>query len=168
MNLCSPGASIIFIRWAVHSEGTVMRQSAQVRYEIGRGLTIGVSEEGDWLISTQEEAFSLTDTTDFYRAWLLFDRPFPEVKAALDEVARGARATRPFPFAKLVGSALRAKSARLADSGITWVSFFTIAEKTSLKDLLVEVKDSKWASQKSRQLARKYVNEILRGKQAGA
>ena len=43
-----------------------------------------------------------------------------------------------------------------------WVPSLTMAEKISLKDLFVEVRDSRWASQKSRQLARKYVHEIER------
>jgi hypothetical protein len=34
----------------------------------------------------------------------------------------------------------------------------TMAEKISLKDLFIELRDSRWASQKSRQLARKYVH----------
>jgi len=40
-----------------------------------------------------------------------------------------------------------------------------MAEKISLKDFFIEVRDSRWASQKNRQLARKYVHEIERSGQ---
>jgi hypothetical protein len=138
------------------------------RFDINSNLTIRVSDDGDWLISTEEREFPLKEVNDFFRVWLLLERSFLVVRAALDEVARNARATEPFPFAKLIASALKAKSTQLTDRAVFWVSFLTIEDKASLKRLLVDVRDSKWASQKSRQLARKYVQEIVRSEQRGA
>ncbi|WP_162131161.1 hypothetical protein [Bradyrhizobium yuanmingense] len=132
-------------------------------FEINIGMSIALTEAGAWVIRADVREFRLEEINDFYRAWLLLERPFSEVKAALDRIAHSASAATPFPFAKLIGSALRAKSGEWTDLAMVWIPFLAAAEKATLKDLLSDVRDSKWASQKTRQLARKYVNEIERG-----
>jgi len=131
-------------------------------FEIDSGMRIALTEGGAWVIRADGREFRLEEINDFYRAWLLLERPFSEVKAALDQIACSASAVTPFPFAKLIGSALKAKSRHWTDLAMVWVAFLAAAEKATLKDLLSEVRDSKWASQKIRQLARKHVNEIER------
>ncbi|MBY3045999.1 hypothetical protein [Rhizobium leguminosarum] len=130
--------------------------------QIDAGLSITVTDAGDWIVKADGREFKLEEISDFYRAWLLQERPFPDVKAAFDQIARNVNVIIPFPFAKLIGSALKAKSGQWTDRAMTWVSFLTETEKASLKGLFVEARDSRWASQKSRQLARQYLAEIER------
>jgi hypothetical protein len=85
------------------------------------------------------------------------------VKAAIDQVSIDRNAPTPFPYWKLVGSALKANSSQWTDRAMAWVPSLPATEKALLKDLFIEARDSRWASQKCRQLARKYVNEIERG-----
>ncbi|WP_426534957.1 hypothetical protein [Bradyrhizobium sp. McL0615] len=135
--------------------------------EIDTGVSIGVSDAGIWSVRAGDNRFSLEETNDFFRVWLLFERPFPEVKADLERVAADAKVDASFPFAKLIGSALNAMSGHWTECAMTWVPFLTLMERAPLKSLFIEVRDSKWASQKIRQLARKYVSEIERGVQSG-
>ncbi|MCK1655910.1 hypothetical protein IVA88_31505 [Bradyrhizobium sp. 149] len=134
-------------------------------FEIDNGLSIALTEAGAWIIKADDREFRLEEINDFYRAWLLLEQPFSEVKTALDQIARDANAATPFPFAKLIGSALKAQSRQWTDCAMVWVPFLAAAEKATLKGLLSDTRDSKWASQKIRQLARKHVNEIERGDQ---
>ncbi|MBR0842503.1 hypothetical protein JQ607_20070 [Bradyrhizobium liaoningense] len=142
-----------------------MGRSVSTEFEIDLGLSIALTEAGAWIIRADDREFRLEEINDFYRAWLLLEQPFSDVRAALDQIACNANAATPFPFAKLIGSALKAQSRQWTDRAMVWVPFLSTAEKASLKGLLSDVRDSKWASQKIRQLARKYVNEIERGDQ---
>lgn len=139
-----------------------MGRSLSTEVEIDPGLSIAVTDAGTWTIRADGREFSLKEISDFYRAWLLLEWTFSDAKVALDRVTQNAALAGPFPFEKLIGSALMAKSGQWTDRAMTWVPHLTTAEKISLKSLFIEVRDSKWASQKSRQLARKYVNEIER------
>lgn len=145
-----------------------MDQSLSNGLEIDRGISIDVSDAGAWIIRSENSEFPLEEVGDFFRAWLLLERPFADVKAAIDRVSSDANTATPFPYWKLIGSALKAPSAQWTDRAMAWVPFLPVTEKASLKDLFIEARDSKWASQKSRQLARKYVNEIERGGQDAA
>jgi hypothetical protein len=142
-----------------------MNQSIPNGMEIARGINLDVSDAGAWVIRANDDAFPLEEVRDFFRAWLLLERPFDDVKAGLDRGRYSANPATPFPFWKLIGSALMGGSQRWTNRAMTWVPFLTMAEKIPLKDLLIEVRDSGWASQKIRQLARKYVNEIERSGQ---
>ncbi|MVT49925.1 hypothetical protein GPL17_05420 [Bradyrhizobium yuanmingense] len=142
-----------------------MGRSISTEFEIKPGLSIALTEAGSWTIRADDREFRLEEINDFYRAWLLLERPFSDVRDALDRVASSANAATPFPFAKLIGSALKGQSRNWTDLAMAWVPFLAAAERATLRDLLSEVRDSKWASQKTRQLARKYVKEIERGDQ---
>jgi hypothetical protein len=142
-----------------------MSRFASTGLEIDTEVSVGVSDAGIWIVRSRDNEFLLEETDDYFRAWLLFERPFSEVKSALERVAADANAGTSFSFAKLIGSALKAKSGQWTDRAMTWVPFLTLTEKVSLRSLFIEARDSKWASQKSRQLARNYVNEIERSVQ---
>jgi hypothetical protein len=137
-----------------------MNQSIPNGMEMARGINLDVSEAGAWVIRASDDAFPLKEVRDFFRAWKLLERPFGDVKAALDRGLYSANPATPFPFWKLIGSVLMSGSEQSMNRAMAWVPFLTMAEKSSLKDLFIEVRDSRWASQKSRQLARKYVHEI--------
>lgn len=139
-----------------------MGRSLPTELEIDDGLSIALTEDGAWLVRADVREFRLEEIDDFYRAWLLLEQPFSDVRDALDQIARNANAATPFPFVKLIGSAMKAKSGPWTDLAIAWVPFLATAEKVTLKGLFLDVRDSKWASQKTRQLARNYVNEIER------
>ncbi|MEP9401907.1 hypothetical protein [Sphingomonas sp. VNH70] len=128
--------------------------------EIGSRIYINISDAGFWIIQSEEEVFSLEDMTDFFRAWLLLERKFPDAKLAIDRLSINGNPVTPFSYWKLVGSAIKAKSAQWTDRAMNWIPFLPSSEKILLEDLLVEVRESKWASQKSRQLSRRYLNEI--------
>lgn len=139
-----------------------MNQNFPNEIEIDFGVSLGISDTGCWVIKFNDKFFPLEEIKDFFRAWLLLERSFVDVKISLDQIASRANSKIQFPFWKLIGSTMKAASGQSTDRALAWVPFLTATEKASLKDLLIETRDSKWASQKSRQLARKYVNEIER------
>ncbi|MBR1143833.1 hypothetical protein [Bradyrhizobium sp. AUGA SZCCT0431] len=145
-----------------------MNQPIPSGMEIADGINLDISETGAWIVRANDDAFPLEDMRDFFRAWLLLERPFEDVKASLDRGPYSANPATPFPFWKLIGAALMAGTRQWTDHAMTWVPFLTMAEKARLKDLFIEVRDSKWASQKNRQLARKYANEIERSEHSSA
>lgn len=126
-----------------------MERSVSTEFEIDAGLSIALTEAGHWTIKADDREFRLEEINDFYRAWLLLERPFSDVKAALDQIARNANVATPFPFANLIGSALKAQSREWTDRAMVWVPFLAAAEKATLKGLLSNTRDSKWASQKT-------------------
>lgn len=128
--------------------------------ELANGTVITSSDTGDWIVSSDTGEWPLHDVPDFYRAWLLLEQSFPEVKTALDEVASNARASTPFSFANLVECALRSGSRNWGELAMGWLPQLTDADRRQLRDALAEVVESKQLSQKARQVARKYVNQI--------
>jgi hypothetical protein len=108
-----------------------MNQSISNGMEIARGINLDVSEVGAWVISANDDAFPLEEARDFFLAWLLLERPFDDVKAALDRGVYSANPETPFPFWKLIGSALMGGSVQWTNRAMTWVPFLTMAEKIS-------------------------------------
>jgi hypothetical protein len=139
-----------------------MNGSASNELELEAGLSLAVTEAGAWIAKTDDKTFSLDGVSDFYRAWLLLERPFSEVKEAVDQIALRTNAVEPFPFAKLIESALMSRSRQWTERALPWISHLPTPEKTSLRELLLDVREANWVSQKGRQLAQRYLNEINR------
>jgi hypothetical protein len=125
-------------------------------FAIGNGLIINYDSHTKWSVLANGTKFNLDDVRDFYRVWLLLEHPFPQAKSSLDALAKDAGANEGFPFWKVIAAALDAKSAQWTDLAVGWLPFLDVTEIALLKDSLVAARDSKWASQHSRQIARKF------------
>jgi hypothetical protein len=71
----------------------------------------------------------------------------------LDGYADSERAERGFPLWRVVGAGLACQSDRWASLALLWLPHLPEGDKAQLRDLLLQVHEAKWASQKSRQLA---------------
>lgn len=98
----------------------------------------------------------LDEPKDFFRVWPLLERPLPEVRPLLDELAKNAGSIDRFPAWKVVAAAFKSESRPWTDFAVAWLPFLDEVEIGMLKSSLVAIRDSKWASQKSRQIARKF------------
>lgn len=131
-------------------------------FALGYDLFLSLSDEGFWYVRSDSRKWPLLRARDFYRVWVMLERPFAEVQAGISELNFASR----FPFENVIASAFSG-SANWTDLAIHWVPFLEAREKASLYDLLVEIQLSKTASQKTRQLARKFAQEIERWNKAG-
>jgi len=130
--------------------------------ELTSGVLIEVSSSRAWIVRARSEIFPLENTKDFYRVWLLLECPFGDVENALSRLATEHSAQTKFPLREVVASAFLSKSRQWTERAMEWVPFFSIEERAFLRDDLTDVASSDWASQRVRQLATKYVNELRR------
>jgi hypothetical protein len=135
--------------------------SALDKLPVNDQAAIRVTDTGNWVVTSDQMSYPLEEIEDFFRVRLLLERRFAEAKEALELVGQSSNASKPFPMWMVVASALQSASFQWTDRALAWVAFLTEPEKVLLKDLLAAVKDSRGASQKSRQLARKYLNQIV-------
>jgi hypothetical protein len=124
------------------------------RMFLDNGLSLAHSPDGVWQVFNCSTPTNLIETADFFRVWILLELPFADVKSELDALAISG--IQPFPFGKLIASTLKACSNQWAERALPWVPFLAPEDKAELGNLLEEVRQSKWASQKVRQLASKY------------
>jgi hypothetical protein len=128
--------------------------------DIGHGLKIGLKGRSIWQVWAKHDCFDMAETNDFYRVMVLLERPYSEAESLLNDYAEKQNAEGRFPLWRVVGSGLACQSDQWASLALTWIPYLPHSEKALLQDLLMEVRRSKWASQKSRQLADLYVKQI--------
>ena len=135
---------------------------------IDEGVRIGVEKPVRWYVEAKGKRYDLCEVRDFFRVWLLLERPYPEVKSELDALAKEAGATDTFPMWKVVACAFLSKTANNAEDAVTWLPFMEPGELALFSDLLGEVRDAKWARQRTRQMARKFKKKADMGRQTNA
>jgi hypothetical protein len=126
------------------------------RLAIIDGVDLRLDEAGRWYVSWSNGRAYLSEPKDFFRVWPLLDRPLPEVRPLLDELAKSAGSIDRFPAWKVVAAAFESGSRGWTEFAVAWLPFLDEVEIGMLKSSLVAIRDSKWASQKSRQIARKF------------
>lgn len=123
--------------------------------EVGYGLKIGQTD-GIWNVYAKSGSFALIETSDFFRVVVLLERPYEETKSLFDEYVLRSGASTQFPFWKVVGAAFASRSDQWLSLALTWFPNLVPSERIALRDHLVVVGKSKWASQRNRQMAEKY------------
>src|SRR5262249_27081106 len=113
-----------------------------------------------WQVCAGRDRFDLVDTSDFFRLVVLLEHSYTDVETAIDCFAKDQRAEVPFPMQKIIAAALASKSQAWTSRALAWVTFLSRTEITTLKDVLKDVQQAKWASQNNRQLASKYLKRI--------
>lgn len=126
------------------------------------GFEIHADSDSQWFILYNGNRRNLIENEDFFSVWLLLERPFEEVRAELDEVRVASGAHKPFPMWKVIAAALDSRSGNWTERAMVWAPNLPSEDKAKLRDSLVATKDSKWASQKSRQAAHRLLKEIER------
>ncbi|CAN7473298.1 hypothetical protein [Mesorhizobium sp. LjNodule214] len=127
-----------------------------MRLAITDGTDLAIDEAGRWYVSWSNGTAYLDEPKDSFRVWFLLERPLPEVRPLLNELAKSAGSIDRFPAWKVVAAAFESGSRPWTDLAVTWLPFLDDAELGMLKSSLATIRDSKWASQKSRQMARKF------------
>ncbi|WP_143074256.1 hypothetical protein [Roseateles sp. YR242] len=129
--------------------------------EISNGVRVGCSESGKWLVEAKNGVFPLQETTDFWRVVVLLERKYSDVKSMFEEFAHECAPSSPFPYWRLVGAGLGFKTEQWASLALNWVPELQPEELLLIKPALEDVASSKWASQKSRQLADKFAKRAI-------
>jgi hypothetical protein len=127
--------------------------------DIGYGLKLGESE-GVWLVESSKGIFNLIDDSDYFRVVTLLERPYEQVADLITGYQIRKKLSHTFPIEKLVKVALIAKSEQWAERAILWLPYLSDESKKTLALDIQEVINSKWANQKTRQLASREVNKM--------
>jgi hypothetical protein len=128
--------------------------------DIGYGLKVGLKGQSVWQVWAKNGCADLNQTSDFLRVLVLLEKPYSEAKALLDGYADSQRAEHGFPLWRVVGAGLACQSDQWASLALRWLPDLPEGDKAQLLDLLLQVHEAKWASQKSRQLADRFAKQI--------
>lgn len=128
--------------------------------DIGHDLKIGINGSGTWQVWAKNGCYELNAPSDFYRVVVLLEKSFGDAKALLDDYAACQCALQPFPLWRVVAAGLACQSDWWASRALHWLPDLPIGETASLLDLLIEVGQATWASQKSRQLADRFARKL--------
>lgn len=128
--------------------------------EISNGLRIGLAESGTWQIWAKNGCFDLREIADYWRVVILLERPYSEIELTFNKYAEKINTKNSFPLWKIVGAGLAFGLDEWANLALAWFPHLTQDEKVMISDLLENVASSKWASQKSRQLANRYIKQM--------
>lgn len=124
--------------------------------ELDYGLKLGLGDTGNWQVVTKNGAFDLSHPQEFFRVVVLLERPYAEVEKLLNEYAEAKRHSARFPLWQVVSAGLSSESDQWARLALTWVPDLPQSDRMLLVNLLDEVAHSKWASQKTRQVAERH------------
>jgi hypothetical protein len=127
---------------------------------IGYGLQIGLAQPGTWKVCGKNGCFDLREANDFWRVVILLEHSFSEIESIIDSYVKKIGSKDRFPYWKVVSAGLSFEVDQWANLALAWFPHLEQDEKNILCDLLDSVKNSKWASQKSRQLANRYAKQI--------
>ena len=127
--------------------------------DIGNGLQIGRTQSGVWQVCAKNGCFDLQETADFWRVVTLLERPYSEVDLMFKGYTEKVGAKNYFPLWKVVSAGLAFEVDQWASLALVWFPHLEQSKKVKLGGLLEEVAHSKWASQKSRQLASRYAKQ---------
>lgn len=127
--------------------------------DIGHGLRLG-ENNGEWLVASDKGIFNLRDDADYFRAVTLLEMPYQNAVALLNDYEKRKQSKQPFPIEKVVRIGLIAKSELWAEKAVSWLPNLSQELREGLVSAIQEVIDSKWANQKTRQLASREINRI--------
>lgn len=134
--------------------------SKDAMLDIGNGLRIGLKDSAAWFVQAKNGSFDLGETVEFTRVLVLLERPYSEAQLLLKELSDRQNAEHQFPLWKVVCAGLDIQSDQWASLALTWVPSLPVSEQALLEGSLMSLRTSKWASQKSRQLADLYLKQI--------
>lgn len=128
--------------------------------EISNGLRIGLTKSNTWQVWAKNGCFDLIDIADFWRIVIILERPYSEIELIFKKYAKKVNVENSFPLWKVVGAGLAFGLDEWANLALAWFPYLKQDEKVMISDLLENVASSKWASQKSRQLANRYIKQM--------
>lgn len=131
--------------------------------EVGRGVRLAVLENREWVVLFNESIYSLQETGDFYRLVTLLEKPLAATKAEIDEAFKKLTDLSDFPYWKVAVAGLKMDSEEWAALALRWLPDLNSFDGAEMKEALLRVAKSKWASQRTRQLAMKWLRSSLEG-----
>ena len=132
--------------------------------DIGNDLQIGRAQSGLWQVWAKNGCFDLREVADFRRVVILLERPYSEVDLMFKGYAEKVSIENYFPLWKVVSAGLAFETDHWASLALIWFPHLAQDEQVKLASLLEEVERSKWASQRSRQLAKRYAKKMRTAK----
>jgi len=101
--------------------------------------------------------YHLKEVRDFFRLCSLLDDSFLTAADTVKEWIDG-RTQQNFPMWKIVAAAFLSKSRLASEKATAWLPSLADEDLRELQPYLSDIVSSRWVNQKTRHLARKYVN----------
>jgi hypothetical protein len=101
--------------------------------------------------------YHLKEVRDFFRLCSLLDDSFLTAADTIKKLIDG-RTQQNFPMWKIVAAAFLSKSRLASEKATAWLPSLADEDLRELQPYLSDIVSSRWVNQKTRHLARKYVN----------
>lgn len=121
--------------------------------DIGNGLKIGF-HNGQWAVFAKNGIYPLKEEVDFSRIVSLLEKTLHEVSVIVSSVEHT------FPFGMVIKAGLASASDYWAGLALVWLVELSEDEKVNFFDQLAAVSEAKWASQKTRQIAKREIKYL--------
>lgn len=129
------------------------------------GSYMGISSSGEWVVEVSEGIHHLDKPQLYVYVMVLLERSYndvyDDVLRILKKVSVNEEPGMVFPFVDIVNVGLEQGSDYWADLAFNWFDSLSKEDKLKLRKTLSKVTNAKWASQKNRQKAKKYLGKYL-------
>jgi hypothetical protein len=123
--------------------------------EIKDGIYLGI-DKGFWAILAKGGVIcQMEKEADFFRVISLLESPFSETVDLIESFRRLHQVELAFPFDSLVKTGLNCMSDYWAGLALSWLKEMPPQIKKKLLNEITEVSRAKWASQKTRMVAKR-------------
>jgi hypothetical protein len=130
-------------------------------FELTQDRKVGVSRDGYWVLQSRNTLVALHTQSVLRDLLLCLENPIKEIKDKLIQGLRfrsiPAELLDSFPFEKIIHTGFASESDYWAGLALNWLD--EVNPTDVIKDDLLEVVDSKWASQRNRQRAKQYLRK---------
>lgn len=116
-------------------------------------------ENNSWTLEGLKGEYHLNEVSDFFRLFSLLDESFSSASDTVTELI-GDRTNQNFPMWKIVAAAFLSRSKLTSEKAADWLPFLRGDDIRELQPYFSDIVSSRWASQKTRHLVRRYVDQL--------
>jgi hypothetical protein len=120
-----------------------------------------LASDGNWTVLTSNGTHPLRAPNDYYRLVSLLECPYAEVLQTINAYRERQSISLDFPMEAVVRIGLVSNTDNWAKLALTWFAELPRQQRLGLTAELREMASSKWASQKTRQGARRELRRAL-------
>jgi hypothetical protein len=129
--------------------------------DLQHGLRLTVDSDGRWVVLASNGNFPLRAPNDYYRLLSLLERPYADVLLTINAYREKQAISLDFPMEAIVRVAFICKSENLAKLALAWFAELPRQQRVGLTAELREIAASRWASQNTRQVAKRELKRVL-------
>lgn len=125
---------------------------------------LGISFNGYWVVKTKNGLHIMSEASSFWKLVILLEEPIEEVKKKMSEALNlmniKVNINNLFPFVEIVRAGFNFGTKHWAEMAFQWYDKLPTNKKKELEELLVSIKNAKWATQQLRHKAQKELKRL--------